>query len=82
MNYGKYDSALQYFYVADELSRTLDNGHSGFMTVTNLKIGMIYDIQGKRELAIMQYKKVLDMKDYQNAHKQAEDYIKKPFTNS
>lgn len=83
MNYGRYDSALQYFYVADKLSRTLDvDDNSGFMTMTNLKIGMIYDVQGKRDLAIMQYKKVLDMKDHQHAHKLAEEYLKTPFMNS
>jgi tetratricopeptide (TPR) repeat protein len=83
MNYGKYDSALQYFYLSDELSRTLDvNGNSGFMVLTNLKIGMIYDIQGKRALAVEQYKKVLDMKDNQNAHKEAEEFLKTPYKNS
>ena len=80
MNNNKYDSALQYFYSSDELSRSLDTeGASGYMVMTNLKIGMIYDIQQKRDIAIMQYKKVLDMKDYQNAHKQAKEFLKTPY---
>jgi len=52
------------------------------MVYTNLKIGMIYDLQGKRDLAIMQYKKVLKMKNYQDSRKQAERYIKTPYKNS
>ena len=83
MNFGKYDEALQYFYRADELSRILDVKEiSGFMVMTNLKIGIIYDQQGKRDLAIVQYKKVLNMKDYQDAHQQAGQYLKIPYGKS
>jgi hypothetical protein len=45
-----------------------------------LKIGNIYDIQGKRSLAIEQYKKVLKWDDRQNSHDEAKRYIKSPFT--
>ena len=80
MGHRKLDSALSYFYRSDELSRLLDKkGNSGFMIMTNLKIGMIYDMQGKRDLAIMQYKKVLDMKNAWDAHKQAKKYLKTPY---
>jgi len=83
MNFGKYENALQYLYRTDELSRILDTKEiSGYMVYTNLKIGMIYDLQGKRDLAIMQYKKVLKMKNYQDSRKQAERYIKTPYKNS
>lgn len=83
MNSGRYDTALQYFYRSDEQSRSLDrSGLSGFMVLANLRIGMIYDLQGKRDLATMQYKKVLDMTDYQDAHKQAEEYLKAPYRKS
>ncbi|MBI4811453.1 MAG: hypothetical protein HY800_08475 [Ignavibacteriales bacterium] len=83
MNSGKYETALQYFYRTDELCRILDIEEiSGYMVYTNLKIGMIYDLQGKRDLAIMQYKKVLAMKEHQESHKQAEQYIKSPYRNS
>ncbi|HUL43216.1 MAG TPA: hypothetical protein VLY03_02550 [Bacteroidota bacterium] len=83
MEFADYDSALSYFYRADELSRVLDaDGPSGFMTATNLRIGMIYDLQGKRDLAITQYRKVLDMKDYMDAHKQAQQYLTAPYRKS
>ncbi len=79
----RYEKALAYFYRADELSRSLDVKElSGFMTLTNLRIGMIYDIQGKRELAISQYNKVLKMKDFLDAHKQAEQYLSAPYRKS
>jgi hypothetical protein len=49
------------------------------MIMTNLKIGQIYDLQGKRELAVMQYDKVLDMKNFWDAHKAAKRYKESPY---
>ena len=80
MNAGNYASALTSFYRADELSRTLDHKEqSGFMVMTNLKIGMIYDLQQKHDLAVLQYNKVLKMTDYQGAHDQAEQFLRIPY---
>ncbi len=77
---GALDSALVHLYRCDELSRTLDvQKQSGFMTLANLKIGMIYDLQGKRDLALQQYDKVLALKDYQLAHEQALRYKNAPY---
>lgn len=76
----QYDSALTSLYRCDELSRKLDRGEaSGFMAMANLKIGNIYDVQGKRELAIGQYEKVLQMKQYKDSHTLAEMFLKSPF---
>jgi tetratricopeptide (TPR) repeat protein len=75
------DAALEHFYRCDELSRNVDRSEaSGFMAMANLKIGMIYDLQAKRDLAIVQYRKVLDMKDYKDAHAQAEQFLTSPCT--
>ncbi len=72
---GGIDSALVHFYRCDELSRTLDaEKATGFMTLANLRIGMCYDLQGKRDLALKQYDKVLGMKDHQTAHDQARQF--------
>ncbi len=79
MQRGQYDEALRYFYKCDELSRVLDEDPSGFMVKANLKIGNIYDLQGKRELAIMQYRKVLSWRDVQNSHEEARRYLEKPY---
>jgi tetratricopeptide (TPR) repeat protein len=76
MNNARYDSALVHFYACDEMSRPLDTGEaSGFMVMANLRVGMIYDILGRRTPAEVQYRKVLDMKEYQDSHTQAEQYL-------
>jgi tetratricopeptide (TPR) repeat protein len=74
------DEALTHFYRCDELSRVLDkNEQSGFMALANLRIGMAYDAQSRRDLALAQYKKVLALKDYKDSHAQAEQYTRSPF---
>lgn len=74
------DEALVHFYRCDELSRVLDrNEASGFMAMANLKAGMIYDLQGKRDLALMQYEKVISMKDFKDSRSQAEQFRKSPY---
>ena len=81
MNARSYDTALQHFFRCDEISRTLDaHDPSGFMVMANLKAGMIFDIEGKRDLAVAQYQKVLDMREYKDSHTQAEQYLKTPAT--
>jgi tetratricopeptide (TPR) repeat protein len=81
MNNKQYDVALKHLYKCDELSRSLDKDEvSGFMVMSNLKLGMAYDALSRRELAEKQYRKVLDMKEYLDSHKQAEDYLRIPFT--
>jgi len=83
MQSGELDSALARFYRCDELSRSIESGFGpGYMPMANLKIGMIYDLQGKRELAIRQYEKVLGMKDHQSSHDLARQYRKAPYNRS
>jgi tetratricopeptide (TPR) repeat protein len=78
---GRFDSALHNLYKCDEISRQLDKDEpSGFMSLGNLIVGMIYDAQGKRQYAIRQYKKVLAMKEYESSHRDAKKYLEKPYT--
>jgi hypothetical protein len=49
------------------------------MVKLNLYVGKIYDLQGKRDLAIMQYKKVLSWQDIQNSHEEASRYLQTPY---
>jgi hypothetical protein len=80
MTNGSLDISLNYFYRCDELCRSLDKRkQSGYMVMTNLKIGMIYDLQNKRDLAIMQYNKVIDMTDYEKAQETAKNYLKNAY---
>ena len=75
-----YPTAIEHFISSDKISRELDtDGPSAFMVLANLNLGKVYDAQSRRDLAIIQYRKVLDMTDYMNAHSQAEEYLKTPF---
>jgi hypothetical protein len=47
--------------------------------MANLKIGNIYDLQARREPARLQYRKVLDMKDYRGSTRLAEHYLAEPY---
>lgn len=78
---GRYETALQYLYRCDELSRKIDKDEpSGFMSLGNLLIGMIYDAQGKRADAISQYNKVLSMKEFEESRRDSKKYLKNPYT--
>ncbi len=78
---GRFDNALRYLFKCDELCRRLDkDGASGFMSLGNLIIAMIYDAQHKRQQALDQYKKVLEMKEYENSHRDARRFIEKPYS--
>ncbi|MFN0159477.1 MAG: tetratricopeptide repeat protein [Bacteroidota bacterium] len=80
MSQRAHDKALAHFYRCDELSRQIDTEEvSGFMVMTNLKVGNIYDVQMKRESAVEQYKKVLGMREHKDSHKQAQQFLLKPF---
>ncbi|MGB2868206.1 MAG: hypothetical protein WBD36_07135 [Bacteroidota bacterium] len=77
---GRFENALKYLFLCDEMSRKLDkDGASGFMSLANLMIGMMYDAQNKRDLALVQYNKVLAMKEYENSRRDARNYIKSPY---
>jgi hypothetical protein len=78
---GKLDEALRNLYKCDELSRRIDKeGASGFMSMANLIIGMIYDLQQNRSAALAQYRKVLEMKEYENTYKDAHRYMEQPYS--
>jgi tetratricopeptide (TPR) repeat protein len=80
MTVGANESALKHFYRCDELSRQLDkDGPSGFMVLANLKAGNLYDVMVKRDLALVQYRKVLEMKEYKDSHTLAQQFMKTPF---
>jgi tetratricopeptide (TPR) repeat protein len=78
---GQFDESLKNLYRCDELSRKIDkNGASGFMSMANLTIGMVYDLQKKRGSALAQYQKVLLMKEYENTYKEARRFMERPYT--
>jgi tetratricopeptide (TPR) repeat protein len=78
---GRLEDALKNFYRCDEISRKLDkSGSSGFMSMANLTIGMIYDLQKKRGSALAQYQKVLNMKEYENTYKEARRFMEQAYS--
>ena len=79
-NTDKLDSAMIYFDNCAKISKQVDEDEeSGFQVNAVLYIGKINDLWNKRDAAISNYKKVLDMNEYANSHKLAEGYIEKPF---
>lgn len=77
---GQDDEALIHFVKCDEASQGLDKDTaSGFQSMANLYIGMIYDLQSKRREALSRYRKVLRMKQFQNSHDEARRYITQPY---
>jgi tetratricopeptide (TPR) repeat protein len=78
---GRFEESLQNLLRCDELSRRVDkNNASGFTSMANLMMGMIYDVQKKRGSALAQYQKVLNMKEYESTHKEAHRYTEKPYS--
>lgn len=72
---GKYDEALPYFYKCDEACRLLDQDPSGYISFLNLYVGKIYDIQGKRDMAIAQYNKIIGWNYNTDCVNEAKQYL-------
>lgn len=81
-NLNQLDSAIIYFKECANLSKQIDiKENSGFLNNSYLYLGMIHDLQGKRDKAIEYYKKTLLLKDYNNSRSLAENYLKSPYKN-
>ncbi len=78
-NTDQLDSSFFYFRDCEKVSKEIDEEESGFLVNAVLYQGMIYDLWGKRNDAIKRYEAVLDMEEYANSYKQAENYLEKPF---
>jgi len=75
-----YDDAIKYFIKSAEGSEIIDrDSHSGFRVEATMHIGNIYDRQGNRAKALEQYRKILQLKDYNNSHAKARRYIEKAY---
>ncbi len=79
MNDKKIAEAHEHFKHAEEICKKVDKEPSAYHALTMLRIGMIYDLQGNHATAVAHYKKVLQMKDYQNSHQLAKTYIDHPY---
>jgi tetratricopeptide (TPR) repeat protein len=76
----KLDSAKTFFEMCAKYSKLVDKKEaSGFQINSYLYLGMIADELGKRDEAVAYYKKLLDIKEYNNSHSLAQGYLKSPY---
>jgi len=76
----EYTEAREMFSRSDMLSRKVDkDGPSGFRAMAILHLGMISDVEGKRDEARQYYRIVLAMDEYQRSHRDAELYLRTPY---
>jgi tetratricopeptide (TPR) repeat protein len=72
--------ALKQFRLSEQLSREIDkDSPSGYMAMAVLRMGMAFDLVKRRDDAVISYKRVLAMKEYEDSHKLAEKYLDKPY---
>ncbi len=74
------DSSRTCFEICEAISKDLDkesDEDSGFRINALLYLGKIADQTGEAEKAIEYYRKVLEMRDYNNSHSKAERYLTK-----
>lgn len=76
------DSAAYYFEISEKLSREIDKEkESGFLINTVLYLGMLNDQLGRREKAVKYYNEVLKLKERNNSHALAKQYLKNTYKN-
>jgi hypothetical protein len=77
---GNLDSALYYLYNSNLLTRTISpNEVSWWIAKSELQMGQAYDAKGNRKDALIQYNRVLQMKDVSGSHADAQRYIASPY---
>ena len=78
MNARQYQDALGYLLQLEALSaRNADDTY--FKVMGRLRQGMAFDALGQRSLAQDRYRQVLSMKEWGSAHKEARQYLKRPY---
>jgi tetratricopeptide (TPR) repeat protein len=80
MRTGNFESSIRHFQQAIEQSKRLDgNEETSWRVLSELKLGQVYDLMGRRPEAIRQYHAVLDLDDASNAHQKATEFLQKPY---
>jgi hypothetical protein len=78
VRYGYNEAALINFQKITKLPQA----NSQLVTWALLRAGQLLDLKGAREAAIAQYQSVLDRENVFDSHEQAQQYMRKPFTNN
>ena len=78
---GNMDTALYYFYNSDLLSRKIEqpDKFDWWVTESELNMGEAYDMRGDRKNALLMYRRVLALPEYQSAHAEATKYLATPY---
>jgi len=74
----RHEEALAYLLQLEALSAR-SRADTYFKVMGRLRQGMVYDALGQRAVAQARYRQVLTMKEWGNAHEQAEQYLQRPF---
>jgi tetratricopeptide (TPR) repeat protein len=84
----RYFLAKTYFFRGDNPSALAafeallaDNpsGPQWVIAWTHLRLGQIYDMEGRRQEAVAEYRRTLDMKKFGETHNAAKRWLKEPF---
>jgi len=75
----RYDEAEISFLAVDGLTSG-QKKDSRFRIEAALRLGMVYDLQGRRQKAERAYRHVLDMRKNGDSHKRAKKYLKSPYS--
>ncbi|MEM8486766.1 MAG: hypothetical protein AAF564_14535 [Bacteroidota bacterium] len=78
MVYDRFDVALAYLLQLESLTEQGD-GSSVFKVLAYLRLGMVYDAKGERELATRYYNNVLELDDWSGAHGRAKRFLANPY---
>lgn len=81
MQNSEYEDAEAAFRSVEFLT-TGQEKDSRFRIESALRLGMVYDSEGRRELAKAEYRRVLNMRDSSESHDRAKKYLKTPYTRS
>jgi hypothetical protein len=78
MMLGRFDKALESFQGAIDLKEK-DEEALNILPWCHIRKGQIFDLQGLREIAIAEYKKALELPDYNDSHQEASKGLEEPF---
>jgi tetratricopeptide (TPR) repeat protein len=80
-NNNRLEEALRHYTSVLEYSDMMEGDQQmGFVVLSRLRRGMIYDLLDQREAAVAEYQKVQTLNDYQGSRALAERYLENPYT--
>lgn len=75
------EEAANYFSRIDALGSNLEReGDQGYVALANLFLGMTCDLQGKRDQALVRYRRVKTLRDQGGSRELADQYLQVPYS--